>query len=85
MELPLTLRTTFSGPYDDNFGPDGLLRYRYRGTDPGHRDNRGLREAMRREVPLIYFHAIDRGKYLAIWPVFIVGDDPTALTFSSPW
>jgi putative restriction endonuclease len=36
---------------------------------------------MRRDVPLIYFHAIAKGKYLAVWPVFIVGDDPAALTF----
>ena len=50
MELPLSLRTSLGGPYDDGFGPDGLLRYKYRGTDPQHRDNRGLRESMRRDA-----------------------------------
>ena len=25
--------TAPEGPYDDAFGPDGLLRYRYRGTN----------------------------------------------------
>ncbi len=83
MELPLSIRTTFGGgPYDDSFGPDGLLRYRYRGTDPESWDNRGLREAMRRGVPLVYFHAIAKGKYMAVWPVYIVGDQPDQLTFS---
>src|SRR4051794_4387971 len=30
-------------PYDDQLSDDGLLLYRYRGTDPNHRDNAGLR------------------------------------------
>jgi putative restriction endonuclease len=82
MRLPLLITTTLGGPYDDSFGDDGLLRYRYRGTDPNHRDNIGLREAMRLRVPLAYFHSIVPGRYLAVWPVFIVGDDHGALSFS---
>jgi putative restriction endonuclease len=82
MQLPVSITTVASGPYDDEFSQDGLLRYRYRGTDPQHRDNVGLREAMRGAVPLVYFHGIAPGKYLAAWPVFIVGDDPYGLTFS---
>ena len=31
---------------------------------------------MEARVPLIYFHGIVPGRYLASWPVFIVGDDP---------
>ena len=31
MDMPLSLCTSLSGPYDDSFGADGLLRYRYRG------------------------------------------------------
>jgi putative restriction endonuclease len=82
MRLPLSIATTIGGPYDDSFGDDGLLLYRYRGTDPNHRDNNGLREAMRLRVPLAYFHSIVPGRYLAVWPVFIVGDDRGAVTFS---
>ena len=82
MELPLSMRTSLSGPYDDSFGSDGLLEYRYRGTDPRHRDNVGLRQAMERQVPLAYFHGVFKGKYLAVWPVYIVADDPGALAFS---
>src|ERR1043166_28611 len=81
-EIPLSITTTPSGPYDDSFGEDGLLRYRYRGTDPRHRDNEGLRLAMVRRTPLIYFHGIVPGKYLAVWPAFIVGDHPERLSFS---
>jgi len=81
MELPLSITTVADGPYKDAFGPS-LLRYRYRGSDPTHRDNAGLRELIRRREPLIYFHALVKGKYLAIWPVFVVGDDPPSLTFS---
>jgi putative restriction endonuclease len=73
--IPLSITTSPGGPYNDSFGPDGLLRYRYRGTDPDHRENKGLRLAMQYKVPLVYFHGIVPGKYLATWPAYIVGDD----------
>ena len=45
-ELPISITTTVGGLYDDSFDRQaGTLRYAYRGTDPGHRDNRGLRRA----------------------------------------
>src|SRR5206468_12737898 len=69
-------------PYDDEIGADDVIRYRYRGTDPYHRDNVGLREAMHERVPLIYLHGVERGQYVAAWPVFVVGDDPATLTFN---
>jgi putative restriction endonuclease len=78
----LSITSAPAGPYDDSFGLDGLLRYRYRGTNPAHPDNKGLRLAMERRLPLIYFHGIARGKYLAAWPVFVVADDPLGLAFS---
>src|SRR5215831_9510345 len=81
MTLPLSITTVADGPYEDAFGPS-LLRYRYRGRDPNHRDNVGLRELIRRREPLIYFHALIKGKYLPVWPVFVVKDDPSSLTFS---
>jgi putative restriction endonuclease len=81
LDIPLSITSVPSGPYDDGYSPDGLLLYRYRGTDPQHLDNAGLREAMLRKIPLVYFLRVVEGKYLAIWPVFIVGDNPSALTF----
>lgn len=45
-----------------------------------HRDNVGLREIMRQGLPLVYLHGVVKGKYLATWPVYIVGDDPVGLS-----
>jgi putative restriction endonuclease len=81
MELPLSIRTSAGGPYDDAFGPDGLLLYAYRGSDPEHRENRGLRELMARRLPLVYFHGVIPGQYLVSWPVFVVDDEPQRLRF----
>lgn len=80
-EVPLSIRTSAGGPYSDAFGSDGLLRYAYRGTNPDHPENRSLRTAITRRTPLVYFHGVVEAKYLAAWPVFIVGDDPSALRF----
>jgi putative restriction endonuclease len=85
-DVPLTITTAppvehRERPYDDGFTDAGFLRYRYRGTDPSHRDNLGLRTAMQRQTPLIYLHGIVAGLYEPAWPVFIVEDHPEALTF----
>ena len=82
LDLPLTITTIPDGPYDDGYLTDTLMQYRYRGTDPQHRDNKGLREAMRFHVPLIYLYQVVKGKYLTLWPVYIVGDNPDKLTFT---
>jgi putative restriction endonuclease len=82
-ELPISVTTVVSGPYSDRFDvARGMLRYAYRGTDPSHRDNVGLRRAMHERVPIVYFHAIEPGQYAAAYPVFVVGDDPKSLFFS---
>ncbi len=80
MQFPLSITTTPESPYEDNY-EEGLLVYRYRGTNPEHRDNVGLREVYRRKFPIIYFKGIVPGKYMAIWPVFIIGDNPDDLSF----
>jgi putative restriction endonuclease len=82
-ELPISVTTVVGGPYPDRFDSNrGTVRYSYRGTDPNHRDNAGLRRVMRERVPIVYFFAVERGQYTAAYPVFIVGDDPLRLTFS---
>ncbi|MBN8657362.1 MAG: HNH endonuclease [Anaerolineae bacterium] len=81
LDLPLSITTAPKGPYDDYFGKDNFLIYRYRGTDPNHRDNVGLRKVFELKRPLVYFHGIEPGKYLATYPVYIIGDDPSNLTF----
>lgn len=79
-DLPLSITSTSNGPYNDEFTPEGFLLYRYRGTDPNHRDNVGLREAKRTRTPLIYFHGVIPGRYVPVWPVFIMDDQPQQLS-----
>lgn len=86
LDAALTIRTTFTKPgqlppYEDALGGDGFVRYKYRGLDPHHPDNRALREAMQRELPLAYFVGIAPGIYHAQFPVFIIGEDASAHEF----
>lgn len=81
--FPLSIATTTAGPYQDSFDSDGnYLQYSYRGTDPEHHENRRLRDAMLNRVPLIYLFSTVPGKYLAVFPVYVVGDDPGRLRFT---
>jgi putative restriction endonuclease len=85
-ELPLSITTVpeipgKERPYEDEPTYEGV-HYRYRGTDPRHPDNVGLRRAMVEHVPLVYFHGHRPGLYHAEWPVYVVGDDPRSLTFT---
>ena len=82
MEVPLSITTSPNSPYDDTFGDNDILRYRYRGTDPNHRDNVGLRTAMDYGLPLIYFHGVVPGLYVPMWPVHVVRDSVEDLAFS---
>lgn len=79
---PLSITTVLNGPYPDRFEDAHRLSYRYRGMDPEHRDNVGLRNAMRDNIPLIYFYAVAQGRYQAIKPVFITAANPASLTFT---
>jgi putative restriction endonuclease len=82
LKLPLSITTTVKGPYDDNYlEKDGFLHYRYRGEDPNHHDNVGLRRVFELNLPLVYLHGLQPSKYFAVYPVYIVGDDPKNLTF----
>jgi len=86
-EIPLSITTApvVEGkprPYEDKMGDGDLIKYMYRGTDPQHRENVGLRLAMQRQTPLVYFYGLEPGRYVAEWPVFIVGDDPKLLSFT---
>ncbi len=81
-DLPLSITSIPGGPYADRSYGNDFFHYRYRGTDPGHRDNAGLRAAMRRRIPLVFFVRLMKGRYFASWPVFIEHDDPANLTFT---
>lgn len=86
MSAALSIRTSFTPvgevpPYEDSQGPDGLLRYKYRGQDPDHPENVALRRAHERRLPVIWFVAAARGDYVPVYPIWIVGDEPRQLQF----
>lgn len=82
----LSIRTTYTppnrvSPYADAAGPDGLLRYKYRGHDPEHPENVALRTAFQRRLPLVWFQGAAAGQYMPLYPIWIVGDEPAQLQF----
>ena len=82
MTNPLSITSISNGPYSDLYTKEGFLKYKYRGKDPNHPDNQGLRRLISLEEPLIFFHSIIKGKYLATWPVFIIYDNKQELVFT---
>jgi putative restriction endonuclease len=87
MHAALSMRTVYTPPgrtppYADASGPDGLLRYKYRGDNPEHPENRALRRAFHDGLPLIWFVGVAAGMYEPIYPVWIVGDEPKHLQFT---
>lgn len=80
MASALSILTTFAPrpdlrPYDDAIGADGYPRYKWRGMDPKHSDNRALRRAMELGEPLIWFIGVAPGIYDALFPVWLVGEE----------
>jgi putative restriction endonuclease len=76
----LSIRTTYRAPgqprpYEDTFGSDGLLRYKWRGGDPNHADNRALRRAMELTVPLIWFVGVGVALYKPIFPIYLLWEE----------
>jgi putative restriction endonuclease len=69
-------------PYNDAEGADGLLRYKWRGTDPMQADNVWLRRAMEKQLPLVWFIGIGYlpGTKTQIFrpefPVHLVAEEP---------
>jgi hypothetical protein len=84
--IPIGITTTApeagkAAPYDDGLGEDGLVTYRYRGTDPSHPNNVGLWRAMVEQKPLVYFLGVIPGRYLTFWPGFVTADNRRDLSF----
>jgi putative restriction endonuclease len=80
--IPISITTVLNGPYSDVITEDGFLSYKYRGTNPNHRDNVGLREAKMTNTPLIYFVSLSPGKYMANYPAYIMQDNQAMLEFT---
>ncbi len=68
-------------PYDDDEGPDGLHRYKLRRDEGGSAENAGLRMAMATQAPLIWFVGIRPGLFQALFPVYLIGEEPTESQF----
>lgn len=69
-------------PYEDAEGADGLLRYKWRGTDPLQADNVWLRRAMERQLPLVWFTGIGYAPgtktqiFRPEFPVYLLAEEP---------
>lgn len=77
--LSITTAAPKSGrrrPYDDEQGPDGLLRYKLRRDERGRTENDGLRAALREQLPLIWFYGVEPGFFNAIAPVYLLAEEP---------
>jgi putative restriction endonuclease len=86
LEAALSIRTVHAArpdlaPYDDAPGPDGYLRYKWRGDDPHHPENVALRRAWQGQRPLIWFQGIQPGLYLPVFPVWLVAEEPAQQQF----
>ncbi len=87
----LSVRTVFPVPgrrvwYDDQrevhqqiFDEYDSVEYAFMGNSPEAADNRWLREAMERQIPIIYFLGIAPRKYNAVIPTYIVEWNPNIL------
>jgi len=76
----LSIRTVYrpegaARPYEDVMGADGFLRYKWRGDDPDHAENRALRAAMEQRAPMIWFFGVGVAQYQPVFPVFIFSEE----------
>jgi putative restriction endonuclease len=91
MRFLLSIKTVFPKPggkvwYDDQrdvhrqiFQGDETIDYAFMGKNPDAADNRWLKEAYDKQIPVIYFLGIAPGRYQALLPTFISGWDGQAL------
>src|SRR5437867_4226758 len=87
LDAALSILTTYVRPgevppYEDQeMGADNYPRYKWRGTDPSHPDNVGLRRAMEQHRPLMWFIGVRPGLYRARYPVWLAGEEPVEHQF----
>jgi putative restriction endonuclease len=72
----LSILTSINSPYDDSVGTDNFPRYKWRGTDPNFYDNVALRKAMELRKPLIWFFGVSPRVFDALYPVWLVDEEP---------
>lgn len=94
MRYLLSIRTVFPRPgakvwYDDQrhvhsqlYQSTDFVDYAFMGKDPEAADNRWLREAFEKRIPIIYFIGISPGRFTAIAPSYVGGWNPEMLKAS---
>jgi putative restriction endonuclease len=80
-DATLSVVSAVDGPYDDDIGPDGIMRYAFRAGDPAGSDNRKLRKAMETRTPIILFEKPMPNIYVPIMPAFVIDEDVAARFF----
>jgi putative restriction endonuclease len=73
----LSIQTSAASPYADAQTDEGFI-YAYRAGAVDQPDNLALRAAHALEVPIVYFIGTLAGRYQAIYPCYVTGDDPAA-------
>lgn len=86
LDAALSIRTVYRSegatrPYEDSEGADGFIRYKWRGDDANHAENRALRAAMEEKLPLIWFFGVGPGLYQPIFPVYFLAEEPAQQQF----
>ena len=85
-EVAISILTTYRArpedrPYEDDVGGDGYPRYKWQGSDPMAADNRAVRAAISLQKPLAWFIGVAPGLYEAVFPMWIVDEEPDARQF----
>jgi putative restriction endonuclease len=80
LSITSTNTTPAAGGYDDEDRPDGTRLYRYMrtGSLAAPRKNDSLDQLVSTGRPLIYFVEVDQALYEPLYPIFIVGSEPSA-------
>jgi putative restriction endonuclease len=68
-------------PYEDATGADGLHRYKLRRDQLGTTENESLRNAVRLEVPIIWFVGVATGQFNVVSPVFLIAEEASEAQF----
>ena len=68
------------GSHQQIYAGDDTVEYAFIGSDTTSADNQWLREAMQRQIPVIYF-GVSPGRYQPIDPAFVVGWHPERLPY----
>ncbi|MET9325826.1 HNH endonuclease [Tsukamurella sp. NPDC003166] len=85
LQHALTIMTSYKTKsafnYSDEIGEDGFLRYSWKGVNPNDADNVGLRSLIGTHKPLTWFFGVAPGELQAIFPVYVVGEEPADRRF----